>query len=650
MLGRSRPEGRNVNWRVLNTMLERMREGATGIFAKVVLGLVILSFVFAGVGSYINSGNDVPAAIVNGEEISNLTLERAYQNERGRMEAQLGELFSQLAANPEYLSNFRQQILERLVSEKLLDQFATESGMRVSDEEVKQAIFETPSFQLGGQFDNERFKLLIAQSGLQVHDFRELLRGDLTRRQLSEAVLASDFTLPSEADKALKLEKQTRDVRFVKASTDLFSQDVQVSDEERNTYYSNNITNFDTQEKVKVEFIDFEVSDFMDAVEVSEQEIEDYYQSNQTRYRSDEQRRVSHILIEFGEDEDASREAAEGLLDIARTGADFAALARDNSADTFSGENGGDLEWIEKGQMDPAFEEAAYALANVGDVSEVVASEFGFHIIKLTDLKEEQIKLLADVSEEIKVEIQEEKALEQFYDVQAQVEELAFEQPDSLEEVAAVANVEVQSSDFFSKTEAQGLMENAILLETAFSEEAIDEKINSEVLSVGENHVAVVRVMDYQPRRTQPLAEVQEQVDAALIKDKAIAAAKAWAESVKTKLLAGESVEAVLSEKALAWEEHLDIGRNAGVLDSELRTALFKLAESNKFDVVELVSGDVALIELQKVTNVESLDENEVKSTQQRLAMQIGGSSFEGLIEALRAEAEITYASSEQEQ
>lgn len=630
-------------------MLERMREGSTGIFAKVVLGLVILSFVFAGVGSYINSGSDVPAAIVNGEEISNLTLERAYQNERGRMEAQLGELFSQLAANPEYLSNFRQQILERLISEKLLDQFATEAGMRVSDGEVKQAIVETPSFQLGGKFDNERFQLLISQSGLQVHDFRELLRGDLTRRQLSEAVLASDFTLPSEANTALKLEKQTRDVRFVTASTELFDKDVEVTDAERNTYYSANITDFDTQEKVKVEYIDFDADSFVDAMDVSEQEVEDYYQNNQTRYRSEEQRRVSHILIEFGDDEDASRETTEGLLDIARTGADFAALARQNSADTFSGENGGDLEWIEKGQMDPAFEEAAYALAQVGDVSDVVTSEFGFHIIKLTDLKEADIKLLEDVTEEIKTAIKEEKALEHFYDIQTQVEELAFELPDSLEDVAIAANVEVTSTEFFSREQAQGLMANAILLETAFSEEAIDEKINSEVLSVGENHVAVVRVVEHQPRRTQALDEVKALVDSALIQDKAIEAAKNWANQIKEQLVSSGSADTMIEEKGLAWEEHKEVGRNSGVLGSELRTSLFKLAESDKFDVVELSTGDVALIELQKVTNVDSLDENEVKSTQQRLAMQIGGSSFEALLDALKAEADITYASSSDE-
>ncbi|MCY7295978.1 SurA N-terminal domain-containing protein [Alteromonas sp. a30] len=625
-------------------MLEKMREGATGIFAKVVLGLVILSFVFAGVGSYINSGSEVPAAVVNGEEISSLTLERAYQNERGRMESQLGELFSQLAANPEYLSNFRQQILERLVSEELLDQFATESGMRVSDEDVKRAIIETPAFQLGGQFDNERFKLLIAQSGMQVNEFKELLRGDLTRRQLSDAVLASNFTLPSEAKSALRLQKQTRTARVVKVPASLFSDSIEINDEERNAYYSANITDFDTQEKVKVEYIELEASQLASEMEVTEQEIEDYYQSNQSRYRSDEQRRVSHILVELGDDEEASLENAQGLLDIARTGADFASLAKENSADTFSGENGGDLDWIEKGQMDPAFEEAAFSLAQVGDISDVVKSEFGFHIIKLTDLKEEQVKELEDVADEIRLAIKQEKAVERFYDIQTQVEELAFEVPDSLGEVAAVANVDVMTSALFSRDEAEGVLANPILLEQVFSENAIDEKINSDVLSLGDNHIVVVRVIEHSPRRTQALEEVKMLVDAALTQEKALEAAKDWANEVKHALVETGEAETLLASKELAWETHEAIIRASNEVDPEVRTALFKLSQDDKFDVVELAGGDVALVELQEIANPEQFDENEVKSTQQRLARQIGASSFQSMLEELKASADITYA------
>ncbi len=620
-----------------------MREGASGIFAKVVLGLVILSFAFAGVGSYINAGGDVAAVVVNGEEIPESAVERAYQNERSRMEAQLGEMFSQLASNPEYMSNFRKQITERLVSEKLLDQLVADVGLRVSDNELKQAIFDTPAFQLGGQFDNERFLLMIRQSGLQVHDFRNLMRGDLTRRQISEAVLTSEFALPSEANNAVKLQKQTRDARFVKVSKELFSNDIEITDDERQTYYSTHIANFDTEEMVKVEYVELKAANLMPLIEVSKEEVEKSYEDNLSRYRSEEQRRVSHILIDIQDDEDASLAEAQGLLDIARTGADFAALAKENSADTFSGENGGDLEWIEKGQMDPAFEEATYALTSVGQLSDVVKSEFGFHIIKLTELKQAEIKELADVQAEIKTELEKEKAAEQFYEIQTQMEELAFEVPDSLDEVALAANTSVQTTDFFSHTTSPADLSFGAVLEMVFSEDAIADKVNSEVLSVGTDHIVVVRVVDHKPRRTQSLDEVKESIDAELVNQKAVEATKNWVNSLKEAILNSEDAEAMMSERTLAWEVHAGVGRSSGVMEGNLTTALFKLSTSDKFDVVELSNGDIALIELQKVNQAENLDPNELSSFGQRLAMQQGGSNFEQMLSALKEQAKIEY-------
>lgn len=627
-------------------MLEKMREGATGIFAKIVLGLVILSFAFAGVGSYISAGSEIPAVVVNGEEISERTVERAYQNERARMEAQLGEMFSQLAANPEYMSNFRSQITERLVSEKLLDQMAKDVGLRVSDNEVRQAIFDMPAFQLGGRFDNERFQQMIRQSGLQVHEFRDLMRADLTRRQLSEAVLTSEFALPGEASNAVKLQNQTRDVRFVNVPKDNFIGDLTITDQERQDYYNANISDFDTEEMVKVEYVELNVEQLIPTVDVTAEEVREYYDANSSRYREEEQRRVAHILIEAGDDEDAAKADAQGLLDIARTGADFGSLAKENSADTFSAENGGDLDWIMKGQMDPAFEEAAFGLSEVGQISDVIQSEFGFHIIKLTDLKAEQVSPFADVQADIKGEIELEKATEEFFRIQTEMENLAYENPESLEDVAAAANTEVQSTEFFTRHTAPLAVSNGLVVETVFSEQAIDEKLNSEVLSLDNSHVMVVRVTEHQPKRTQNLDEVQAQVDEALIAQKAIEAAKAWAMTLQETVENAGDIDAKLQEQELAWEEHAAVGRNSGALNSEMSSALFKLSPTNKFDVVELINGDVALIELQKVNQAENLDATEVMSFGQRLAMQQGNNSFQKMLDALKEQSEVEYSSS----
>lgn len=627
-------------------MLEKMREGASGIFAKVILGLVILSFVFAGVGSYINSGTDNPAVIVNGEEISDLAVERAYQNERSRMEAQLGDFFSQLASNPEYLSNFRKQIVDRLVSEKLLDQYSADAGIRVSDEDLKQAILEMPTFQLGGRFDNERFQQILRQAGMQPHEFRDVMRGDLTRRQLSDAILTSAFTLPSEAEQVVELEKQTRDARFVRFGSSMFNDGLSITDDERKEYYQSNILNFDTEEKVKVEYVELNVEDIISAIELTDADIETYYQENLDSFSAKEERRVAHILVEFGDDEDAAKGQIEGLLDIARTGADFAALARDNSADTFSAENGGDLDWIERGQMDPAFEEAAYALENTGDISDVVKSEFGFHIIKLTDFKAEQVPELADVRAEIETALKRDLALEQFYDLQTRMSEVAFEMPDAVIDVAEAINQEVQTTELFSRTGAPAALSSPAVLNQVFSEEAIEDQINSDLISLDSEHVMVVRVMEYEPRRTQSIDEVSEQIDEALLQEKAVEAAVAWATGLSESLTAGESVDEQLQARELDWESHEKVARRGSALPSEISTALFKLSPEMKYEVVELAGGDVALLELQQINQLQSLDETEVDSTAQRLAMQRAGASYQNMLDALKENADIIYTRS----
>ena len=627
-------------------MLEKMREGATGIFAKVVLGVVILSFVFAGVGGYINSGSNNPAVIVNGEEITDLVVERAYQNERSRMEAQLGDFFSQLASNPEYLSNFRKQIVDRLVSEKLLDQYSADTGIRVSSQELKQAILSMPTFQLGGNFDNERYQQILRQAGLKPHEFRDIMRGDLTRRQVSDAILTSAFTLPTEASKAVKLEKQTRDARFIRFSSVSFKSGIDISDDERKAYYRNNILEFDTEEKVKVEFIELNVEDIIPTIELSKEDIDTYYQENLDSFSAEEKRRVSHILIEFGEDEAAAKGQIEGLLDIARTGADFAALARDNSADTFSAENGGDLDWIERGQMDPAFEEAAYSLENTGDMSGIVKTEFGFHIIKLTDFQAETVPELADVKDEITTTLQQDLALEQFYELQTRMSEVAFEMPDAVFDVAEAVEQEVKSSALFSRSGAPAPLNNPAVLNQIFSEDAIQEKINSDLISLGSEHVVVVRVMEHEPRRTQSIDEVSAQIDDALMQDKSIEAAVAWGNNLLEALNAGESIDGQIQARELEWDLREKVARRGSDLPSEISTALFKLSPELKYEVVKLAGGDIALLELQQVNQLETLDDTEVESTAQRLAMQRAGVSYQNMLDALKEKADIQYTSS----
>lgn len=625
-------------------MLERIREGSSGLWAKVILGLVILSFMFAGVGSYINATSDIPAATVNGENIPQLTLERAYQNERARMEQQLGQAFSQLASNEEYLSTFRRGILDRLINDKLLDQVAQDLGMRVSDTQIRTAILAMPEFQIDGQFNNDRFKAIILQAGFQPNDFRDYMRVELTRRQVSQALILSDFALDGETDQLVKLQNQTRDAKYVVVPQSLFSDAVQISDEERNTYYLNNIASYDTEEEVSVEYVQLKVEDLLPDTEVLPEEVEEYYQSNLSLYRSEEERRVSHILIEFGEDEGASSKAAEGLVEVLNTGVDFASIAQNNSADTFSAENGGDLEWITKGEMDPEFEKAAFELEKVGDISSVVRSEFGFHIIKLTDLKEESTKSFEEVKDEITSELQREQALEKFYSLQTEMAQVAFEVPDTLEEVSGVANKAIEKSPLFAQSNAPEELSSLSVLNTLFDPDFINDQVNSDLIEVTSEHVIVVRIAEHKPQRTRSLEEVQADVDLALSGEKAQEAAVTWSEELLSNLNSEQDISDALNEKSLEWQEGKELGRFAANVDNKITQELFKLSLDEARTVVKLNNGDVALVELQNINQETELEPAEQNSALQRLVSVQGQQSMQSLLDAIRETSEVVIA------
>ncbi|MDP5039678.1 MAG: SurA N-terminal domain-containing protein, partial [Paraglaciecola sp.] len=442
-------------------MLERIREGSQGTWATVILGLVIFSFIFAGVGSYINSSINSAAATVNGQDISRDALEKAYQNERSRMESQYGEAFAALAGDEAYLKEFRKGVLDRLISEKLIEQAALELGLRVSDAQIKQAIVQMSEFQVDGKFDNDRYLIVLRTAGFQPNGFRDYMRIDMVRRQLSQALIGTEFALSGETKRIYDLQAQTRDAKYLTVKTDDFAEQVSVTDEEINAYYQTNIASFDTEQKVSVAYVELTLNDLLPAIEVTEQELEDEYQASLADFKTDEERRVSHILIEFGDDEAGAEQQAEDILTQVKAGKDFAELAKEYSADTFSAEKGGDIDWFGKGMMDPAFEDSAYSLATVGEVSDVVKSDFGFHIIKLTDIKPENVTPYNDVKEQLTTTVKMRKAETELYALQQRMAEVAFEIPDHLDEVAAVANKPIVTTELFSRNDVPVALSSA---------------------------------------------------------------------------------------------------------------------------------------------------------------------------------------------
>ena len=533
-------------------MLEKMREGSQGVLAKVVLGFIIVTFALAGIGGYLGGSSEIPAAIVNGEEISKTDFDQAYQNERGRMESQFGQMFEQLAADENYMKTFREGVLDKLINDELQNQLANNVGLRVSDAQIKDIIRKMPEFQVDGRFDNERYLALLRQAGYQTSSFRDYLRVETTRRQLAQAIATTDFSLAAEVKAHTELDKQTRSIEYVVFKQADFTDKVTISDEDRNDYYQTNQDFFATQEKVSLQYVELKVEDLMKDVAVSDEQVKTYYDDNIDSYRNNvERRRASHVLIEFGDDEDAAKTKADDVLAKLKGGEDFVALVKAHSDDTFSAENDGDLDWFEKGVMGDEFDEAVFALANVDDTTDVVRSESGFHIIKLTGHEPESIKPFDEVKEDVADTIKRDQATDDFYEKQETLATLSYEVADTLEEAAAGINVEVKETPLFARIGAPIPVNNPKVIAAAFGEQVLVDSMNSDVIEITNDHVIVVRLLKHQASRIKAIDEVAEQITKALTSEKASEMAKQQSEEYLAKVTHNSKLAEDEATKAL---------------------------------------------------------------------------------------------------
>jgi peptidyl-prolyl cis-trans isomerase D len=614
-------------------MLERMKEGMQGPWAMIIVALIVLSFVFTGVGSYLSAPAETAAAKVNGEEIAERSVEVAYQNERARLESQFGEGISALFANPEYLANFKQGVLDRLIDDKLIEQKARELGLRTSDAQVRETILSMPEFQVGGQFNNDRYLALIRQNGFQADSFREYMRTQMTKEQLSRALVASSFATTKEAAQTLLIEGQARDAKFVEIDQALFADSIEVTEEQITQYYQTNIERYDTQARTSAAYVELKAVDILPSIEVTDEELQEAYQLNIADYRTEEQRRVSHILIEL--DDTATIAEVEAKL---AAGEDFAELAKTYSIDTFSGENGGDLEYITQGDFDPVFDAAAFALSRVGQVSAPVTTESGVHFIKLTELTPEVIQPFADVVADVTEKVKAFKASERFFELQTTMANLAFEVPDTLEDVAFAVDRPVVVTDLFTRANAPEPINHPVALNNAFSAEFIDENLNSDIIEIGDEHIIVMRIAEHEPQRTQSLEEVRESVVAALKADLAKDAALAYAQS-----LVDSGDVSVLAEKSLSLAEFPGVIRNSSDISPAAVERLFALSQPGERAAVALANGNVGLIELVAVVPASEPTVEDIESYQARISQERARDDFQIYIDALKEQAEIVY-------
>ncbi|MCL1113530.1 SurA N-terminal domain-containing protein [Shewanella basaltis] len=621
-------------------MLEKIREGSQGVVAKTILVLVILSFAFAGVSSYLGSNTGVPAAIVNGEEVSANDLETAFQNERSRIEQQLGEMFNALAADDNYMNSIKQGVLDRLVADKLIDQAANKLGLRVSDEQIKKAIIDEPAFQTDGKFDNDRYLAVIRQLGYQTTSFRNMMRVDMTRRQLLNAIVGSEFVLDGEAKQLAQVQGQTRDIRYLVVDSTPYLASVSVSDEEAQSYYDANLAQFMSPEQVSLEYVELNVADMAKNSQTTDEEVKAYYDEHQSQYKTPEKRLAAHIFVAATDDDSADKAKADAIVAKLNAGEDFAAVAKTDSDDQLSAEQGGKLDWFEQGVMDPAFDEALFALQQ-DQVSSVVKSEFGYHIIKLLDLQASQATAFDDVKAKIVAQLQEKKALDVFYGLQSKLADTSYEIPDTLIDTAQAIGAKVQTTELFSRDRVPAKFNNPELIKAAFSDQVLASGMNSDVIELAPNHVVVIRMKQHTMAGTMAFADVKADITERLKQDKANESAREKAAEYMAQLKAGNDT---LTDATLIALPKL--GRFNQDIDQAITDKAFKIAapaaNSVTIDTAALATG-YAVIVVDKVNEAQGINDNLINTLKQRLAPQYSEADYRAVIATLKADAEIEY-------
>ncbi|MDU4839694.1 MAG: peptidylprolyl isomerase [Leclercia adecarboxylata] len=614
-------------------MMDSLRTAANSLVLKIIFGIIIVSFILTGVSGYLIGGSANYAAKVNDQEISRGQFENAFAGERNRMQQQLGDRFSELAANEGYMKNLRQQTLNRLIDEALLDQYAREIGLSISDDQVKKAIFSTPAFQNDGKFDNTRYNAIVNQMGMTPDQYAQALRNQLTTQQLINAVVGTDFMLKGEADELATLVSQQRIVREATFDVNALAAKQQASNEEVKSYYEQNKNNFTAPEQFRVSYIKLDAAAMQE--NATDAEIQSYYDQHQDQFTQPQRNRFSIIQTK-------TEAEAKAALDELNKGTDFATVAKEKSTDIISAKNGGDMGWLEEGTTPDELKNAG--LKEKGQLSGVIKSSVGFLVVRLDDITPATTKPLADVRDDIAAKVKQEKALDGFYALQQKVSDAASNDNESLVGAEQAAGAKAVTTGWFGHDNLPEELNFKPVADAIFNGGLVGENgtpgSNSDIITVDGDRAFVLRVSEHKPEAIKPLEEVKDQITALVKHNKAVQQAKLDAEKLLAELKAGKGDEA-LKAAGLSFGEAKTLSRTG---QDPISQAAFGLSlpakDKPSFGIANDMQGNVVVLALDEV-KAGTMPEAQKKAMVQGITQNNAQIAFEALMSNLRKEAKI---------
>lgn len=510
----------------------------TKVMMSLMFLLIIPAFVLVGVDGFRRiGGTGATVAKIGSHSITESEWDAAHKQNVDRLRASNPKLDGKMLDSPEA----RYASLERLVRERVLSDAANDAHFNTTDARLARELREDRVISSlkkpDGTFDIERYRQLAANQGLTPEGFERRVRNDLILRQVEAGIAPTAFSPAALSDVAFNAYFERREVQISRFNASDYASKVSLTDAEVDAFYQSNQALFQVAETADIEYVVLDMDAVKKSITLNEADLKTYYEQNAMRLSGKEERKASHILINAPKDmaeadRAKARERADALLaQVRKSPESFADVARKHSQDTGSAVNGGDLGFFSRGAMVKPFEEAVFALKK-GEISDVVASDFGFHIILLTDLKSPKQRSFEELRPSIEADLKSQQAQGKFAEAAEAFTNGVYEQSDSLKPVAERMKLEIKTATKLGRQPipgtpaATGILANPKLLSAIFSPESIDKKRNTEAIEVAVNQLAAARITQYTPASTQPLAEVRSKVRTMLIANRSAELAK----------------------------------------------------------------------------------------------------------------------------
>lgn len=579
-------------------MLLAIREKVQGWVAWAIVIILIVPFALWGIDQYSSGEKSVMVAQVNGEAISANQFMQLYNRQRLRLQQQFGDIFDQVVED----QDLRTQVLDALIESKLIAQWAEKEGLLISDQQLSAMIQAADAFKLDGQFSEKVYQDILLRNGLSVASFEFEQRQFLIENQYRNLTTSSMFVMPGELETLYQLQNQRRDIDYIRLDHSVFNDQVEVTDEQMQAFYQANKDDFIVPETLTVDYVTLSREKIAEQIKVDEDQAEAFYQNNLGLFTQPEMRRARHILVQ-GDNDESRQKIADAQAQLAE-GIDFAEVAKTFSEDPGSAINGGDLEFFEQGMMVPEFDQVVFSM-QIDEVSDIVKTDFGLHIIQLTDIREQEPNPYQQVKAEVIEQMKQDQSQQVYYEKLEALTTLAYEQPDSLEPLLGIVEGEIKTSETFPREGSDnGLLAYPKVVEAAFSDDVFKSRLNSSAIEINDDMAVILRLNEHMPEKLLAFEEVADQIKDNLVRQASIDKASELADQLMVEIEKGTQPE-TLVKSGVEWHKVGWVARqNQEVLPQISQTA-FTIAKPTETEPswgrVQLITGDTVLIRVNQV-------------------------------------------------